>query len=362
MSCIRRMNLDAFWSRSCGTVRGNRDKLRMGLGFSESVGLHGPYIHEGPLPSYDHCGYEVAIQLILYSRRPGINNKAHVQFETIRKLRSVYGNQVRSSSQGNRQSLVMCDVKGRYTRLTNDPCGSFWFSRWLEGCRYRMGQDWKPNQAMSIELLLEVLKETEVRVSDSSTLREYNRWVTFHSFVVVTYVLSLRGPEGFLLDLGQLRKNWFRSEESHLLVGLRGKIKGEHHHRVHLIPCVKVTLSGIDVEASLRRMMKHKGRLGLLDGPAISDENKKGMMCTPRELLMIVCTMCWRSSSTTTPSCFLRTYPQLRNFVNGIRRSGRFGGRRILELRKGRCPRRIWTSSIVGKLSDTLRDRDLKGP
>lgn len=41
MSCIRRVNLDAFWSRMPSTMTTNRDKVRSGLKLSESVGLDG---------------------------------------------------------------------------------------------------------------------------------------------------------------------------------------------------------------------------------------------------------------------------------------------------------------------------------
>jgi hypothetical protein len=61
MACIRRINLDAFWSRAAATVKGNKDKLAEGLRMSELVGLTGPYESDGPLPEFDHCGYEVAI-------------------------------------------------------------------------------------------------------------------------------------------------------------------------------------------------------------------------------------------------------------------------------------------------------------
>ena len=71
LACIRRVNLDAMWSRTTNTVVGNRDRIRLGLRLSDQVGLEGPYEHFGPLPFKDHCGYEVAIQMVLHSRQPG---------------------------------------------------------------------------------------------------------------------------------------------------------------------------------------------------------------------------------------------------------------------------------------------------
>lgn len=95
LGCIRRINLDVFWSSSSATVNGNRDKLVLGFRLSRLVGLEGPCILEGPLPAFDHCGYDVAIQMLLYSKRPGKHCKTHLQLETIRKLRASFSNQVR---------------------------------------------------------------------------------------------------------------------------------------------------------------------------------------------------------------------------------------------------------------------------
>jgi hypothetical protein len=114
MACIRRLNLDAFWSRASPTVHGNRDQLIFGIKMSTVVGLHGPNLHDGPMPSYDHCGYKVAIQMLLHSRHPGRYSKDHVQLDTIRKLRTCHGNQVGASPQANKQTLSLGNQKGRY--------------------------------------------------------------------------------------------------------------------------------------------------------------------------------------------------------------------------------------------------------
>jgi hypothetical protein len=109
LACVHRMNLDAFWSRSQDTVHRNRDKLADKLSLSQLNGLEGPCIHDGPYPDYDHCGYEVAIDMLLTSRRPGRNSKTHLQFNTIRKLQSAYGNQVRSSPQSTKRVMALGD-------------------------------------------------------------------------------------------------------------------------------------------------------------------------------------------------------------------------------------------------------------
>jgi hypothetical protein len=84
LACIRRMNLDAFWSRAKSTTLSNHDKVAFGLKRLALVELEGPYEAEGPLPDFDHCGYEVAVEMLLHSCRPGRYSESYTQFDTFR--------------------------------------------------------------------------------------------------------------------------------------------------------------------------------------------------------------------------------------------------------------------------------------
>ena len=66
-----------------------------------------------------------------------------------------------------------------------------------------------------------------VYILDSHINEESAPWVVFVAYVVVTYVLSLRGAEGQMLELGGLRKHWGEKRKDYLIVVLWGKIKGE---------------------------------------------------------------------------------------------------------------------------------------
>ena len=98
---IRRMNLDAFWARARSTVNQNTRRINQTLGFSEALGLKGPFDHSGPYPFFDHCGYEIAACILMHSRRPGRHDSTHTQYETIRKLRSTYSSHIRSVPRAN---------------------------------------------------------------------------------------------------------------------------------------------------------------------------------------------------------------------------------------------------------------------
>jgi len=270
LACIRRMNLDACWSRETRTVTQNAKRAQKQIELCELVGLGGPFVQVGSLPEYDYCGYEVAISILLYSRKPGKYNQNYTQFDTIRHFRSTYSNYVRASPQANYESLAMGDFKGNYSRLVSDECGSLFFKRFMEGLKKRMGQDWRPNIGLSTNLILELLKKVEKEIEMAENSQDSHMWIVFSAYIVISYVISLRGPEGLLLDLHGLQKHW-RQTNDYVVIPLLGKVKGESQDLAHLIPCVTRTKSNIDVKSILQRLIEAKRNLGFAQGPAISD-------------------------------------------------------------------------------------------
>jgi hypothetical protein len=53
-------------------------------------------------------------------------------------------------------------------RIALDPCGSLWFQRFLLGCKKRMGQDWRPNQAIGVNLMHQLLENCEMRAIEAA--------------------------------------------------------------------------------------------------------------------------------------------------------------------------------------------------
>jgi len=271
IACLRRMNLDAFWSRETQTVKQNTKRAEKQIELSNLVGLENPFIYTTHLPDFDHCGYEVAVATLLYSRRPGKYHRTHVQFDTIRHLRSTFSNFVKSSPQSNQTTTALGDFKGNYQRLVTDACGSLFFKRFMEGLKKRMGQDWRPNTAISTKILIELLMKAEERISEGDDDETKHDWIVFSAYITIAYVISLRGPEGFLLDLEGLNRYWQQDPERYIVIALLGKVKGEHHDLAHLIPCTLRTISGINVKGILERLIEEKRRRGCIIGPGISD-------------------------------------------------------------------------------------------
>ena len=80
-------------------MRVNEKSIQKGCALSASLGLIPSYLEPCPLPAHDHCGYGVAIQMLLASQEPGRYSSVYKQFDTIRRLKTAFGNQVRASGQ-----------------------------------------------------------------------------------------------------------------------------------------------------------------------------------------------------------------------------------------------------------------------
>ena len=285
MACIRRATLDAFWSRAGSTVNGQATLIQKGMALSKLVGLEPPYLEPGPLPAYDHCGYGVAIQLLLKSREAGKYHSSHQQWDTVRRMSVAYRNQVRASGVANSSTLSVGEADGKkYSRICEDPCSSLWYSRFSAGCKRRMGQDWRPDRAITPEVMKSLMAKIEERLSRGNLEESFRRrLVMAGAYFAITYVNSLRGPEGLLVDLGGLRKNLVKGWDKHyVIVALLGQVKGEHGEREHLLPTASVTRSGINVRGWVERLIAVNQVYGRETGPGFCDDN--GVVLKSRDM------------------------------------------------------------------------------
>ena len=107
--------------------------------------------------------------------------------------------------------MALGDQKGRYLRFSTDPVALLWFHHFLEDCWCQMGQEWHPNKAMSMPLLLATAQSIKDKIQSSPSARKLNHWTLLHTFMLVMYIVSLQGLEGFLLDLDSYNCHWKES-------------------------------------------------------------------------------------------------------------------------------------------------------
>ena len=266
-SCIRRVILDSFWSRAPTTVSNNLRLAKNLVNLPKVLGLNSPFVSTGPCPSFDHCGYQIAISMILMSTKPGRYDKSYTQFDTIRHLRSCFSNFERASPKN--ATSIDRPNQGDQPEISESVTSTLWFRRFYAGCKARMGQVVKPNLALSTTLIVAILQEVMKDYENSDKHTKFDL-IVFGSYLVVSYVISLRGSEGLMLDLSVINRE-LKTSRDFCVIALKGRVKGETIDRDHLFPCVFQTSSGIDVQKWLKmlscahRMFKRQG------GPAITN-------------------------------------------------------------------------------------------
>ena len=136
-----------------------------------------------------------------------------------------------------------------------------------------MGEEWRTNKALSIKLLIRLVKQNEPSILQAKTSASKHKWMVFATYVVITYVVSLRGNEEFLLDLCGLHRHGNKKDHDHFYLALWGKVKGESNDLSHILACINVTSSKSTVFKPIERLVREKLRFGFVDGPAIADIN-----------------------------------------------------------------------------------------
>ena len=115
----------------------------------------------------------------------------------------------------------------------------------------------------------------------ATTIPKRNKWVMAGAYISISYVLALRGNEGFMLDIKELLKNK-GLKKNIVWLTLSGVVKGQKKVTLHQLRSVPVTNSGIDIEAWRNRLITVHEEAGRSEGPAICDDN--GFLMTNNEM------------------------------------------------------------------------------
>jgi hypothetical protein len=106
LKCLRRVNLDAFWSREPSTVSHNFGKINRALQIAHELGMSNPPLPNlGPWKLKDKFGAGAAVIMAKYSMDPGVTEST-VQFETVRKMKSALVNLYQASVDNVRTDVI----------------------------------------------------------------------------------------------------------------------------------------------------------------------------------------------------------------------------------------------------------------
>ena len=277
LAIIRRLNLDAIWSREPSTIASNLRSLSKLISTCEVAGMDPNLPSLGPLPFVDNFGYCVAFSMLVHSRQPGKHSKLYTQFATIRKQRSAFSNLYMASVEIFGATTLLHHGSMTNGILASCPTNSQWFTRWSLGCETRMGFILKQNKAkaISVNLLKAMIESFKMDIKASDNLMAADTWraVLGLTYSVITFFASLRGSEGLKVNCSSLIKHWERglqvnerdrklhtsnldaSNIPHIIIPITGRLKGEQGERSHLLVLANVSKSKIGIRSSVKLML-----------------------------------------------------------------------------------------------------------
>ena len=157
LAYIRRVNLDVFWSREPSTVANTMRALSKAKTLSDELGLPPVQLTVGPWPVVDTCGFQIAIEILKSSQRPGRNDSTYTQFDSIRKLRSAYLTIYDSSPARCLENGCLKNDRGQISYFIDSPTQSKLFTMFMHGCEKRMGRMVKQDMGLSFDMLVSLL-------------------------------------------------------------------------------------------------------------------------------------------------------------------------------------------------------------
>ena len=251
--CIRRAILDTFWSRETSTVRGNLSRLKLDYQSAmSSFSMACPLPALGSDEVEDKVGMSGALIMLNASLRQGKNVASHLQADTTRKtlswLNNVYGASALASSE-----MVLSNQDTTY-HIVNGPVTSRWRERNSQGVRRRMGMQRKQNEPLTMAVMLAILNLAEEDWRKSTSEEERKEVEETMCYMIIGFMLSLRGEEVPMTDLKGLTEYW---EESFDL---------PDQQRYHCLPIADLSRSRVPSRLWLSRMLSRQLKAGRKSG------------------------------------------------------------------------------------------------
>lgn len=174
LAYIRRVNLDALWSRAPGTLSGSVAGIRKILSISEALDIPPCLKPIGPWPVEDNWGFSLGIIIVEASQAPGINSNNYTQYDSIRKIASAYSNNYETTTLAASETWVLkADYSNSY--FTHCPTRSEFFSRFKKGLRERMGRDVRGDFPLDYRILHKILFRLKLELLNSEPTFERRR-------------------------------------------------------------------------------------------------------------------------------------------------------------------------------------------
>jgi len=176
---------------------------------AERINKTPSYHLHGPFPLGDPVGMGLAIDMLTKSVVAKGWLVDYVQFSTIQKLCATYTKNWESLPAGVLEGASFARGVGR-VRSTSCPSQSEWFSQFQRGMEYRMGSQSEPCHGLlmgAIVYLLLLLTMNAQEAEKPGFNTDANKLSKVGTYGCILTAASLRGHEGFFVDLSGLQDN-----------------------------------------------------------------------------------------------------------------------------------------------------------
>lgn len=281
---VRRAILDSLWAREPSTVNKNLTEARKALRIAHSLGLPPavPFGPMGPFPLSDTFGMAEAIIMLERSNDSG-RYASKLQYQTVRKMRGMFNNIHHASAEAQKGMVIAKETR----KMAVTECITFgeFFERFIRGVHKRMGDIVKPDRALSLVLMHELMGQLEMEWGEAGANEKYEVAIE-GAFYIISFCGGLRGEEVPLTNITGMRKWWSAGEDEgvtpHVVVALLGRFKNEVGEKYHLKPFATVTRSGLKPRLWIGRALEESQLKGFLSGPLFRDT--KGFPMRARDM------------------------------------------------------------------------------
>ena len=264
LTSIRRVQLDIMWAQESYTVATNwaRAKADYEMAMRQLCIMPEQLLPRlGSEEVCDKVGMAEALVTLTTSLRHGRNLK-HIQYDTMPKTRTWLNNAHDAGQEYSCETVVGLDRAKQY--VTTGHTSGKWFGCFMRGSRMRMGMIRRQNKALTLALAMTICAEAEGRwhlpVGDNAR-EELEVMVVF---MLAALGAGLQGEEVPLISLDGLLTFWDESRldvDSHVMLTLQGRFKGEVDERWHLVPISDATRSGLPFRKWMEQMLHRKVNL-----------------------------------------------------------------------------------------------------
>ncbi len=265
--CIRRANLDAFWSREISTVKANLSRLRRDV--TESMATTS-ILH--PVPAFgnrrveDRVGMTSAIHLLGASLRKG-RYGPNLQWDTCRHTSTWYHNAWDAGA--NYQPVSFLGLDNTKTLFSNCPTMGKWYYQFSLGVKHRMGVLRFQNEPLTPQ----IIHAMDTLVSEEWALAPDDRRAELEDvmcYTIFTFCNALRGEEVPLITLKGMLEFWDQTAldtEPYIMTTLYGRFKGEMVDRYHCLPIPDDTASKLPARKWISSKVNREISKGRKGGP-----------------------------------------------------------------------------------------------